>query len=649
MKKLVIVLMLFVILLPGVSAESTVTAWIKLGDTVGANGYTALLKDVSFRDGTLLVGLYGKNISKTEFVPIGGGAKWGENYLLLYRTVTGGDVTYFNITYTFPYLLEGQKLVIGDYEVYLKSVNEKSALLILSRGDTSKEFKYVGGTLSFEGLRLSLDLMPTIFEGYLVKGALTSIGEWGVRFDGYKITGSGNELLTRVFLNINGKEYISKPGETLEVGGLILKIENPIGSDYLRIKATLRGAYVNARILPDFQGWLRDGKTERVGPYLFRVEAVGRDGAYIAVMNPCGKVLKRGFVSMGEFAQGLYYGGLMVIATGIRDRGGVLEVGVVAFIDPKRIPRATEAAYLNVTVSAPRRVLQYEPFAVNVSIINQGSTDVGYVKVIPRVGQGFRILGDYPRYIEKIGKGKRVKFSLTLLPEKSGNLSLGDVLLVAHVPYELSCYGVTEVNFTSERRRILVAPARIEYQVSLSTSNGSVGKPLVINVSVKNLGNIGSEALLTVALPDNFGIKAENFTIYNKWISRRLKVNPNESQNFTITVFPARSGTYKITAGVESWGKVFSNSTVITIGSLPTIQSSGGANVTNGSCESKVVTKVVKVAGPCNCTNNTKTNAPATGGLTLKEKIMYIGGSFLGGVIFILGVAWLAARMEEEE
>jgi hypothetical protein len=33
--------------------------------------------------------------------------------------------------------------------------------------------------------------------------------------------------------------------------------------------------------------------------------------------------------------------------------------------------------------------------------------------------------------------------------------------------------------------------------------------------------------------------------------------------------------------------------------------------------------------------------------MSLKEKLIYIGGSFVGGIVFILLLAWIAAKMEE--
>ncbi len=644
MKRFVVVFLVFFIFLPGVLAESSISGWIRLGNGVGANGESAFFKDVSFRDGSLFVKLSATNVSRTDVLPIGGGVKWGAGYLVLYSTMTGGESTYFNVTYTFPYLLEGRELRIGDYTVYLESVGEKKAVLLIHHGDVYKKIIYSGGTLKFDNLRLSLRLMPQVLNGYLVKGASVQLGEWVVRYDGYRTSATGNEVNVMVLLNVNGKEYTVKTGDELEVGNLLISVGNVIGADYLLAKATIRGAYVKATLLPTFEGWLDEGKSVKLGPYLVRVEAVGLGGAYIAVMNSCGRILKRGFATVGRFSQGVYFGGLMVGISGMREYRGVRQVHVLAFLDSKDIPKAGDFAYLNVSLSAPSKVRQYVPFTANVSITNSGSVDVGYVEVIPRFQDGFKLASEYPHYLKVIKKGKTVRFSLELLPEKSGKIALGDILVVAHVPYELSCYGISEVNFTSEKRNIEVEPAVVSFKVSIAAKNGTVGEKIPITVHVENLGGTVDRGTLTMAFPEGFAFSADNFTLYGKWLVRSITVPSKGSMNFTIYAVPLKGGKFRITAGVESHGEVFHNSTTIYVTENPQTPAKAPSNLTNGTCKEKVITQIIKVPKPCNSTNVTQ----VTGGTSFKEKLLYVIPSFLAGIVFVLGLAWLAARFEEE-
>jgi len=649
MKRLLLVILVISAFLPGVAADSTVTGWLPLGSGVNYNSGGFTFKDVSLSGGSALLYIVGPGVSGTKVVPAPGMLEWSDQRFVLNSAIATGEVTYFNFTYTFPYLLSGHRLYIGDYGVFLKSVTEKSATVVVSRGNTSREFTVgSGSTVSFENLRLSLTPMPTLFSGYLRKGAAVSAGGIPVRFDGYNVTSISGTPTATVALNIAGKEYYEETGKTFSADGLILQIGGLLGSDYLKAAIKLDGAYVNASLLPSFKGWMGEGKTEKLGPYLIRIDAVSGSGAYVSIMNPCGRKLRSGFISTGTFAQGLYYGGLMLGAAGVKEENGVNLVDVIAFLDPNKVPKVGEMAFLNVSIEAPAHAVQYVPFDVNVTVKNTGSMDLGYLEVVLRISSAFKILNSYPHYLQVLPRGKELRFTLRLLPEKAGKLRLGDVEVVAHVPYELSCYGMEAVNFTSETRTVDVTGASFSYEVHVSAANGTVGKPIPVNVTVTNRGNVNATALLNVALPSGFWVSAENFTLYGKWLSREIVLAPNQTKVFPISVIPSAAGKYKITVGVESHGKTFYNSTSIAVAGTA-VQPQPEENQTavpanNTTCTPQVITKVVNVTQPCNATETV-----VEGGLSLKDKLLYIGGAFAAGAAFILLLAWLAARMEEEE
>jgi|GEM_PF-1478304 len=647
MKKAALVVLMILFLLPGVAAESWVTGWLKLGDVIQYGHDRVLLKDVSLSDGSLMVYFSNDTVSDSDVVAVGGGVKWGDRYLYLYRTIAAGEVSYFNVSYSFPYLLEGQKLYVGDYEIYLKSVGEKTAVLVLSTGNTSREVKYSGGWLSFGYLRMSLTTMPVLFDSYLRKGAGVPLWKWRIRFDGYNVSSSNGVLYTIVLLNVNNREYVVKTGETLQIGALTLKVGNLIGSDFLRVTAILRGAEIHVKVLPTYEGWFREGKTEKIPPYLLRVEGVGSYGAYVSILNSCGRLLRTGYVTTGAFAQGVYYGGLMIGATDVREVGGSKEVRLIEFLDPNRIPRAKNLAFLNVTLDAPARAVQYTPFRINVTIKNAGTTNLGYLEVIPRISDDFGISGKYPRYIDVLKKGQKLSFSLEVVPKKYGKLELGDVLVIAHVPYELSCYGIGEVNFTSERRTVTVEPAVVRYRVSVNASNGTVGKPIPVKITVVNLGNVGAPFTLTVALPPEFAVKGTNFTVYDKWLYREDTLAPNGSRTYTLSVVPLSAGKYKVLAGVQAHGKTFYNSTLITVSEAETPSPQTGGSTANSTSSPRVITYTKEV--PANCTATGSVSTATCGETSGGTNFLYLGGAFVGGIVFILGLAWVAAMFEGEE
>ncbi|WP_457750904.1 hypothetical protein [Thermococcus sp.] len=647
MRKAVLVVLIILFLLPGVAAESWVTGWLKLGDVIQYGHDRLLLKDVSFSDGSLMVYFGNDTLSDSEVVSIGGGVKWGDRYFYLYRTIAAGEVSYFNVSYLFPYLLEGQKLYVGDYEIYLKSVEENKAVLVLSKGNTSKELKYSGGWISFDNLRISLAPMPVLFDGYLHNGVGVPVWKWRIRFDGYNITSSNGTLYAMVMLNVNNKEYVVKTGNILQIGPLTLKIGNLIGSEFLKVTAVLRGAEIHVRVLPTYEGWVKEGKTEKIPPYLLRIEGVGNDGAYVSIMNSCGRLLRTGYVTTGTFAQGVYYGGLMIGAVGVREVDGSKEVRLIEFLNPNEIPRARNLAFLNVTLDAPSNAVQYTPFWINVTIRNSGTTDLGYLEIIPRISDDFILSGSYPHYLDVLKKGQKVTFSLKVLPKKSGELELGDILVVAHVPYELSCYGLGEVNFTSEKKMVDVKPAIIRYRISLNAYNGTVGRPIPVNITIFNTGNTNVSFALTVALPSEFAVEGNNFTLYDKWLYHEDTLAPNESKTYTIFVVPLTSGKYKILAGVQAYGKTFYNSTVITVSEAQTPRTQTSNTTGNSASTSRVVTYTQKV--PVNCTETCTTSNTTCEKTSTKTTILHLGGAFMAGIVFILGLAWVAAMFEGEE
>jgi len=648
MKRLLVLVLAFV-LLPGVAASSSITGWIPFLTKVGVEGNDVIIKDLSLSDGSVLLYLNGHG---TEVVPRGRSLLWDGYSLSFHNTIYSTEMSYLNLSYSFPYLLEGDRLFAGNYKVLLKSVSEKGATLVVSGGESPKEiYCEAGKEVSYGDLIISLTPMPVLFDGYLEKGKKVSVGEWDVLFYSYKVSSENEKLVEMVDIRVSGKQYLAKPGETIEAEGLVISVGELVGSDYLKVNIRLKGAYIRVKVRPSFQGWVQEGKTEKLGPYLVRVDKVFVDSVYVSIMNPCGGIIRSKLINIGNFISGMYYGGLLLGATASRKRNGLTEVYLVAFIDEHKVPKIDDVAFLNVSLLAPSNVTQFIPFDAKVIIKNEGPSGIKYIQVGLNFSEGFRVLEDYPKYFEEIPKGKSVEIPLRILPEKAGDLSLGNVVVKGHVPYVLSCYGMGELSFSSESRVIHVVPADINYRVEVSASNGSIGERIPINVTVVNKGGAEVPFTLTIALPEGFAYLAENFTAHGKWLTRTDTLVPNGSGEYSVTVIPLVPGEYEIIVGVESLGKVFYNSTIIKVNDKVSNISENSSmkisnEVSNSTCEPKVVTEVIKVPVPCNESNVTM--ASSGEGMSLKEKFIYIGGSFVGGIIFILVLAWIAARMEEE-
>ncbi|WP_297069057.1 hypothetical protein [Thermococcus sp.] len=643
MRRLLISLLLLLLLSP-LAGASSFSGWLPVPDRVTLGGLQVNFKDVSMTDGSALIIIAQNGTELREVLPVGGGLNWSSYGLNLSEVIMDGNTVYALVDFRLPYLLQGQSIRFGNYTVKLVSVSEGAAVFSVSNGSSEKTVKSSGGNVSFGSLELSATLMPVMFDGYLLRGHPIRVGEWAVNFTGYNVTRENGNLVEVVELEVGDKEYYVEAGKTLEAGGLIIDVRDLIGAEYLRVKVRLKGAYVTASVAPSFDGWLPVEKTGKVGPYIVRVEAVLNDTAYVSISNPCGMPLKTGFVSVGNVSRGLYYGGILIGIPEVRERAGIKEAHVIAFLNGFQVPKVKDVAFLNVSLQAPPNATQYSPINGKIILRNTGETDLRYIEVALNVSKAFRVKLRGLPYIPVLKQGESVEIPVTIVPLKGGNLTLGNVLVTAHAPYELSCYGLEGIEFTSGGKIVHVAPLNISYHLTLLSENGRVGEPLGVNITVTNTGGSGGAFNLSVAVPEGFGIVAKNFTLYGKWLQTRGWIGPRSSRVYHVTLVPTRAGEYKLTAALGGYGILVQNSTVITVAAAQpsSQQGASGYNATsNSTCQPKVVTEVVKVPVPANATVERT-------GLSLKDKLLYFGGAFLGGVLFLLALAWIAARMEEK-
>lgn len=643
MRKIFVIFLLAMLIIPGAAASSTITGWIAFSEPIGWGKGEVTIDDISMTDYSLLLHLGNGSKRERVVVPYEGNVSWGDYFLKVHSAVYSDSESYANVTYTFPYLLLGERVRIGGYEVYLKSVNEESGVLIISNRTGFKNLTIKAGeTAEFKNMRISLTPMPLLFRGYLKKGSPKKVERWNLEFVNFSVIAEGGELKEEITLRVNGANYKVEPGDKLVTENLAIDVEDLIGSDHLKVTVKLRGAYIDVKMLPDFEGWIQEGKTTMIGPYLVRIETVAKGYAVVSIMNTCGRVLKRTSMSIGPVSAGIYYNGMLLGALSTRENGGVKEVYAVAFLDENRLPKPEKIALLNITMEAPQRITQLVPFEVTVKLKNEGSGDLKYLEVIPEFSNYFEIQGEYQRYVEELREGESIELKFTLLPKKSGKLNLGHVTVIGHAPYLLSCDGLEPLEFSSEIRNIDVEPVQIDYQVEVRAQNGSVGSLIPLNLSVRNTGTAELPFKVTIALPNGFGVVAENFTTHGKWITKTDRIPPNSSREYSILIIPTSPGKYEVSAAVETYGKVFTGSAVIEVtGTTPSLQPSN--YTTNSTCNETVKTVLVKVPVPCNQTNTTS-QAPENPGLL--QRIIDFLIPFLAGVGFILLLAWIAARLE---
>lgn len=640
MKRFIAILIFLLVAIPNVSAASVIRGWISVPSDISIGNDTILLKDISPRAGSLLVSFN----DEMSIVALKSSEKFGD-YTLYMGNVLLNEKGYANLSLSFPYLMQGQSLTFGDYGITLDSVSEKQANIVIRYKNVSKSLTYKGGTVKFEDLSLSLTPMPVLLDGYLYKGVPKSLYKWNITFEDYSVSSEENNLNEFVKIGVNGMEYWVKVGETLETGDLKISIDDLLGSNYLKLKVWLKGAYINAEISPAFYGDMVEGKTTKIGPYLVSIDKIFSDSAYVTIKNPCGMPLQSGLISIGGNTHMISYGGLYLGALGVQEKDNEKSIRAIIFLEKDRIPKIEDTAFLNVSFKTPEGALQYGTFRANVMLENEGSVDLRYIEINPKISKGFKIVGDYPKYIPLLKAGQRIEFPLTLLPENAGNLTVGNIEVVAHAPYQLSCYGFGEISFSSEVKRIYVNRANPEYRVEINGTAGKVGEPLPLNITVINKGNTRGPYELTLAVPESMGVVGSNFTLYGKWLYFRGELEPGNSVVYPLTLIPSREGTYEVSAVLKEGDELFQNSTILNVSPV-IVEKNGSVEIQNTSTLKNIstVTETIEktVTVPKIVVQNNTIEV-----IPMKKKLLFGGGGFLAGMLFILGMAFIAAKLEE--
>ncbi|RLF78988.1 hypothetical protein DRN38_06500, partial [Thermococci archaeon] len=134
MRKLIPLLFL-IMLLPYATAHSTITGWVEIPSRIGIKEYPLEVRDVSPTEGSLLIKLNNREyILKPEVLL---NTSFYSVYMNSVFLEENGGYATFNIT--FPYLLENQTVLAGDYALTLLSVEENRAKIRLRYNDIEKE------------------------------------------------------------------------------------------------------------------------------------------------------------------------------------------------------------------------------------------------------------------------------------------------------------------------------------------------------------------------------------------------------------------------------------------------------------------------------------------------------------------------------
>ena len=635
---------LILVLLPYASASSSIKGWAPVPSLMGISENPLNIKDISPSDGALLIEI-GPN---SYILQQGGSLKtdfYSINFSSAFLSENGG---YVLINVTFPYLLENQSLLVGDYQITLLSVSEKEAKIRLVNGENTKEITYNGGEKSFNRLSFRMELLPLIFDGYLTKGYEKTLEGWKVKFVDSNVTEVNGELKEFVEIQVNGDRHWVEVGESLETKGLLIETKDLIGSIYLKVKIKIKGVYIHASLNPDLEKDIEEGKTTFIGPYLIAIEKIFPDGAYVSIKNSCGMPLKGEWIHLGTLKTLVSYDGIEIGIIEIKESTTKKTAKVIAFLDEEKLPKPEKSTFVNVTFTTPESVLQFEPFNATVTIKNVGQQELNYVEIVPKISADFEILNEYPQYIQELKPGDTLKFKLHMYAKSSGKLEIGKIEVHGNTPYQLSCSGFAHLSFSSETRWINVEKASPKYVILLEGKNGTINEPLPLNITVINHGNTKGPFTLTLLIPERFGVIGKNVTLYGRMVSITDSTKPEENKTYSIYIIPTYEGRFELLAGLKERDYIAKNSTFIEISSPkpPTtpeneeFATKSPQNTTTNS--TKIITETQTITETyTQIINNTMEVFP------IKQKIIFTGGGFIGGVIFILLLAWIAAKLEE--
>ncbi|RLF82885.1 hypothetical protein DRN44_02670, partial [Thermococci archaeon] len=350
MRKLIPLLFL-IILLPYATAHSIITGWVEIPSRIGIKEYPLEVRDVSPTEGSLLIELNNREyILKPEVLL--NTSFYSVSMSSVFLEENGGYAT-FNIT--FPYLLENQTVLAGDYALTLLSVEENRAKIRLRYNDIEKELTYDGGKIEFNGLTVQLSIMPPLFNGYLYKGSTKYFQDWRIKFEDYNITEINGELKEFAKISINNKEYWIEVGDTLKAEGIIVETKELVGSMYLKTIIKINGAYAYLSISPSLYKEVEEGKDAQIGPYIVKLEKIFSDDVYISIKNTCGVTLKSAWIRLGKIGTLVSYGGLHIGVTEVSNMATKKVAKIIGFLDEQEIPKVGEYAFANVSFLTPSR------------------------------------------------------------------------------------------------------------------------------------------------------------------------------------------------------------------------------------------------------------------------------------------------------
>ncbi|CAB50390.1 CARDB domain-containing protein [Pyrococcus abyssi] len=637
-----IALLVMILILPLVSA-STYTGWLGIGEEISYGDYAIIPKDGNF-DGEAL--LMVSTPSRTSYISLRpGDEKDVGNVKVKLVKMFLGKKPMFYLNVTLPPLLVNQSIVVGGYKVLVKDVKVDSYEVVVSNGTGGKSYTK---PFQLNGYSFSITPRPKVFSGELKLLSNVTYGDYKLTLAGLNMTIVNNKSKSILNIEFEGKDYYIDEGDYGYVGPFIVKyngfrceMQGNLCDPIISLEVYLRALDISISYDPSKDFWVYEGKAFRVGDLVVKVKGIADGAAYIGIENNCGNELHSGVLRASQDVIGaLEYDGLRLgLLETSQDNNGK-KAHFIAFYTERKKPQYL--AYLNVTVSAPREVTMLTPFTVNVSVKNEGTSEVLGMIAKFEPGNGFKVLRDEV-YIKSLAPGKSEVLKFTLVPLKPGNLTVGRLVVEGPVPYPLACGGLSLISFTSNSPIVNVKAINVTVGVSYLNVT-RIGEPFEVNFVVDPpIGNI------TMALPSGVGLLSEG-SLHSGVVTVPASVK-------SIKLVVVSPGNYTIPLYLEAYGVKLYSSKI----SFEAVGSSQAVTVTKTKTETKTITLTngtartltvtetktevktetqVKTLTKHSTTTVTKTIEVKSGKSNL---LVFLFGVILGAGVIIL-LAWIKAR-----
>ncbi|ASJ17472.1 hypothetical protein A3L04_10530 [Thermococcus chitonophagus] len=643
MKKTIVIL-LMLMFLPQALASSFV-GWIDIGERVTYGNVTLAFLDVDPGRSIYVAEEVNNSVMYYSLIPRSIYNLPMAN-ISIYRVFLGDPVKLF-VNGSFPPVFVGQEVRVGNLTIKVSDVTPTGFEVVASYGGESKVFKT--STFTFANYTVTIIPRPLVFKGEVKIGDNITYENMKLEIESINMTLVNNQTNSVITVGYAGKSYRIEEGDTAIVGDFIVKyigfrciMVNNMCDPRIFIEVYLRALGISVSYDPSREFTVYEGHDYVISPYIFRVNGIADDMAYVSILNSCYDELESGVLNASKvWISPIIYDGLSVGLVEVSEDQDGEKGTFITFYNPKEKPGYL--ALLNITVIPPSSSTALVPTKVQVIVRNVGNRPIygGIVEFIP--GAGFRVLNEAVRYIPSLDPGKEKVFEFTVVPLTSGSLALGKVKGVAPIPYPLACGGLKFMEFSSNVPKLNVKPLAVNFAIT-APREVPAGSPFDVKVSIKApQGFFGN---LSLSLPNGMGLLSNGHVLGGNVV---VPVGPGTSVVKLVAVTP---GTYVLKGELIAYGKVLGranfNVTVLTSSGQVSTVTKTVVKTRTVTISSSIVTKKITTTKTVQITKTvpiSKTSiVTETLTATSRFSLLSLGLGILIGAGIIILIAWIQAH-----